>query len=164
MAKRERYGVGSIVGLRRCGKAADPPHHIHHLLFLRPSITDNRLFDLQRRVLIDPDACLLTGQKDHTASVRNGDSRRDIGVEKQFLDRDGVRMKQVKKLTQVRINLLQTLRETDMRRRCNNPALDKADFIVFFIYHAEPDRRNARVYSHNSHTITSAPYINTFLI
>ena len=81
MTDGERDGVRGVVRPRYRGKPADALDHLHDLLLLRPAVADHGLLDLQRRILVDLDPGLSAGQKDHAASMGNGNAGRDVGVE-----------------------------------------------------------------------------------
>ena len=81
MTKRERHRVRSVIRFGRSVQAADALDHLHDLLLFSPTVSDDGLLDLQRRVFVDPDSGFLTCQEDHASSVRHGDAGRDIRVE-----------------------------------------------------------------------------------
>ena len=97
MAQSESYGVGRIVGFRRCFQGAKPLYHIHDLMFFSPTVTDHRLLYLQWRIFKDLQSVLLTGKQNHSPAVSHGNARGDIGVEEQLFNGYTVRRKHLDK-------------------------------------------------------------------
>ena len=155
MAQGKRDSVGSIVRLRRGLQIADAPNHIHDLLLLGPTIADNGLLYLKRRVFVDLNPGLLTGKQYHAASVSNGDTGRDIGIEKKLFDGYRIRLKGVQELGKIVIDLIQPTGKARMRRRGDNAAAYQTVLISFRLDQAETDRCHTGVYAKNTHAITS---------
>ena len=108
MAERKGHGVRRVVGLGRGFQIAQTPHHVHHLGLLRPSVAAYGLLDLQRRIFINFHPRLLAGQQDHAPAVGHGNARGNVGIEKQFLNGNSLRLEGLKQLRKIVIDLLQT--------------------------------------------------------
>ena len=82
--------VGSIVWLWRLFKPQKHSDHCNDLLFFGASIPHHRLLDLKRRIFLYWNARPFCGEENHAARFGNADTRGDVGVEEQLLDRNGI--------------------------------------------------------------------------
>ncbi len=84
--------VGRI-GRRQLRKFQDSPDHRLDLPFFRPSVPDNRFFDLQGTVFEYRQAAVRPGQDRHAPNMTLFDQAADILPEKYILDRQGLRVR-----------------------------------------------------------------------
>ena len=108
MAESQSHSIRRVIRLGRGLQIAQAAHHVHHLFLLRPTVTDDRLLDLKRRIFKNTNSGLLTCQQDHASAVRDGDSGRDVSIEKQFFNRNRIRLKRIQQLPHILIDLIQT--------------------------------------------------------
>ena len=117
MTQGKSHSVRRVVRLGWGFQIAQAPDHVHHLGFFRAAVAHHRLLDLKRRIFIDFHPRLLAGQQDHSPAVGHGNTRGDIGVEKQLLNGNGLRLEGLKKLRKIIIDLFQAACQAGMGRR-----------------------------------------------
>ena len=145
MTQRDGNGVRRVVRLRDCLQGQDAPHHVHDLLFVRAAVTDDCLLDLQRRIFIDLQPCLIAREQNDAAPVGDGDAGRDIGVEKQLLHRHRFRMKLRNEFVQVAIDLIESARELRFGRCRDHTAGQQPLTALVRIQNREANRSDPRI-------------------
>ena len=126
-------------------------YHVHDLLFVRAAVTDDRLLDLQRRIFIDLQPCLIAREQNDAAPVGDGDAGRNIGVEKQFLHCHRFRMKLRNEFVQVAIDLIESARELRFGRCRDHTAGQQPLTALVRIQHCEADRCDTGVNAQDPH-------------
>ena len=147
---RDGYGIGSIV---RFGDFVEFENHFQrvlHLRFGRPAVPADALFYLERSEFGQGDSALGDFGDDGTACLGYGDSRFDVGREKQGFDAANLRLVGVAEFADVAADFHQLFRQRDFRTRRNHSKIDDFRNRMPPFQHREAHGSGSRIYAQDN--------------
>ena len=115
--------------------------------FLCPAVTDNALFNLQRRIFKHFHAVLLRREHGYAARLRHVDNRFGVCIIKQLFNRHRLGVKALHQKAEVIINHFEPPVERGSRLRRNRTVIQNGKAVVAVFEHPVADNGIARVYS-----------------
>lgn len=145
MTKSNCHGIRRVIRLGYVLKLQNAFYHVHDLRFPGFSIAYDGLFYLRRCILKHLYIGLTASQENDAARLGNGNAGRDIRIEKQFLNGDGIRMKRGDQFQHVQINAVEPGGQPSMRRGGDDTAFYQLLFALICIQDPEAHDGNTGI-------------------
>ena len=112
-----------------------------HLPLVRLAVTCERLFDLVGRIFENSSAALVGSQEHDPSRMSDGDPRRNVLREKQFLERRFFGLKLIEKLIDALLENTQAKREILVFRRFDYAVIDRRTISPSVLFDHPPAHR-----------------------